>query len=88
MRSRYITYTAAALAGVAVLLITVLVTLKVADNPGRGEPTVVTTYYAEKSGRQCSQTVAHTASDVSVSVSCSWPPAESRIADLLEGAGQ
>lgn len=52
-----------------------------------GEPKVTRTYYTEPSGRQCSQTVV-TRGGVAVAVSCSYPPAESRIADLLEGAGQ
>lgn len=55
-----------------------------ADEPAR----VSTTYYAEPSGRQCSRTLAQTRTSVAVAVSCSYPPAESRIADLLEGAGQ
>jgi hypothetical protein len=58
-----------------------------------GEPVVSRSFYAERSGaketgRVCSQTVVTVPGDVAVAVSCSYPPAESRIADLLEGAGQ
>jgi hypothetical protein len=59
----------------------------------RGEPVVSRSFYAERNGpnatgRVCSQTVVTVPGDVAVAVSCSYPPAESRIADLLEGAGQ
>jgi hypothetical protein len=61
--------------------------------PPRGEPVVSRSFYAERNGadatgRVCSQTVVTVPGDVAVAVSCSYPPAESRIADLLEGAGQ
>jgi hypothetical protein len=70
-----------------------VVALTVEDDPPRGEPLVSRSFYAEKSGaketgRVCSQTVVTVPGDVAVAVSCSYPPAESRIADLLEGAGQ
>lgn len=69
--------------------VAVLVSLAMDSRAGpSGEPTITTTYYAEKSGRQCSQTLAQTSTGVAVAVSCSYPPAESRIKDLLEGAGQ
>lgn len=59
----------------------------------RGEPVVTTSFFVERdgvnpTGRVCTQLLARSGSDVAVSLSCAWPPAESRIADLLEGAGQ
>jgi hypothetical protein len=63
------------------------------EAPPSGEPVVSRSFYAERNGpnatgRVCSQTVVTVPGDVAVAVSCSYPPAESRIADLLEGAGQ
>jgi hypothetical protein len=63
------------------------------EAPPSGEPVVSRSFYAERNGpnatgRICSQTVVTVPGDVAVAVSCSYPPAESRIADLLEGAGQ
>lgn len=65
-----------------------------AGSPLRGEPSVTRSYFAEKdtannpTGKLCTQVVAQTRTDVALALSCSYPPAESRIADLLEGAGQ
>jgi hypothetical protein len=73
----------------------VVVSVLVARPAGATEaPAKVTrSYFAEKdganpTGRICSQVVAQTGADVAVAMSCSYPPAESRIAELLEGAGQ
>jgi hypothetical protein len=64
-------------------------------DPPSGEPATVTrSFYAERdgggnlTGRICTQFLAQTSTDVAIAVPCSYPPAESRIADLLEGAGQ
>jgi hypothetical protein len=62
--------------------------------PPREPATVTRSFYAERdgggnlTGRICTQFLAQTSTDVAIAVPCSYPPAESRIADLLEGAGQ
>jgi hypothetical protein len=62
-------------------------------SPPRGEPVLTRSYFAEKNGpaatgRVCAQVVVSSPRGVAVALSCSYPPAEDRLANLLEGAGQ
>jgi hypothetical protein len=57
------------------------------------KPTVTRTYFAENAGpkatgRVCTLVIASVPGDVATALDCGSLPAESRIADLLEGAGQ
>lgn len=85
----------------AVVLVIALLTMLalavfVVRGPDRSErpARVSRSYFAEKdakrnaTGRLCTQVVAQAGAGVAVGLSCSYPPAESRLASILEGAGQ
>jgi hypothetical protein len=92
-RVRSSLWVVALVAGVLLFMFLIDRGVRARHAPAGGEPVVSRSFYAERNGpkatgRVCSQTVVTVPGDVAVAVSCSYPPAESRIADLLEGAGQ
>jgi hypothetical protein len=86
------------LAGAAIIaaavVMTALVSRAVEGRPDPTDaPTVTRTYFAENAGpkatgRVCTLVIASVPAAVAVGLDCGSLPAESRIADLLEGAGQ
>jgi hypothetical protein len=87
----------AAASAIGLVIGITLIAWGVQQGRGRAEPadkpTVTRTYFAENAGpkatgRVCTLVVASVPGDVSAALDCGSLPAESRIADLLEGAGQ
>jgi hypothetical protein len=93
MRNRIPPVVATLVLAVLVVLLGLVLADRASSRGTHDVPVVSRSFYAERNGpnatgRICSQVVVSSPAGVGVALSCSYPPAESRIADLLEGAGQ